>query len=404
MLFTLAWKNVWRNRKRSTILFIAIMTGLWCGLLASALFFGMWEATINSTIDRELSHIQIHQPGFREERTINNFINNTAQIRNILTRENNVEGYSFRTIIDGMASSPVSASGVTISGIIPSDEKKITSIKDYLIDGDYLTDTDQNSVLIGSKLAEQLDLKLKNKIVLSFQGLDSTIIYAAFRVSGIFRTESNHFNSVNVFVNQEDLFTLLNTESLHHEVAVKLKNSQFIPGVLQSLRNKLPQNKVEEWGEIAPEFKLTNDSMTISLNVFLGLILFGLFFGITNTMLMSVIDRVREIGILMAVGMKRIRIFIMIMTETILLSLSGGLAGMIFGSLTIRLLNSTGINLSSFSAGLGEYGIASMLYPRLPLSYYPVITIMIIVTAVFGAVYPSLKAIRLNPASAIRTY
>ncbi len=140
------------------------------------------------------------------------------------------------------------------------------------------------------------------------------------------------------------------------------------------------------------------------MNIFLGIILFALLFGITNTMLMSVMDRVRELGVLMAVGMKRIRMFTLIIIETILLSITGGVIGIIMGTVTTIYFSSKGIDLSLFAQGLSSFGIGTMLYPSLPLSAYPTLTLMILLTAIFSAVYPALKAIRLNPSEAIRTY
>jgi putative ABC transport system permease protein len=142
----------------------------------------------------------------------------------------------------------------------------------------------------------------------------------------------------------------------------------------------------------------------VQLNIFLGVILFALLFGITNTMLMSVLERVREFGVLMAIGMKRSRVFSMIIFETITLSLVGGIIGMIMGSVCIAYFGASGINLSAFTAGLSEWGIGSILYPTLPIYFYLSITVMIVLVAILSAFYPAIKAIKLKPATAIRTY
>ncbi len=173
---------------------------------------------------------------------------------------------------------------------------------------------------------------------------------------------------------------------------------------LNNLKQKFPNLDVQSWETLAPELSLSYKSIELELNIFLGIILFALLFGITNTMLMSVMDRVRELGVLMAVGMKRIRMFILIIIETILLSITGGILGIICGTLTIIYFSNKGIDLSLFAQGLSSFGISSMLYPSLPFSTYPTLTLMIIFTAIFSAIYPAIKAIRLNPAEAIRTY
>jgi ABC-type antimicrobial peptide transport system permease subunit len=140
------------------------------------------------------------------------------------------------------------------------------------------------------------------------------------------------------------------------------------------------------------------------MNIFVGIILFALLFGITNTMLMSVMERVREFGVLMAVGMKRSRVFFMIIMETISLSFIGGIIGLILALILIQYFGSVGINLSAFTEGLSQWSLGTRLYTSLPFSFYPPLVLMILATAIIAAFYPALKAIKLKPATAIRTY
>ena len=182
---------------------------------------------------------------------------------------------------------------------------------------------------------------------------------------------------------------------------------QSIPHIFQenaNLNNELTDLSVKSWKELAPELKLMDEMIGLELNIFLAIILFALLFGITNTMLMSVMERVREFGVLMAIGMKRKKVFSMIILETIMLSFIGGIIGIILASITVAYFGYAGINLSTFTAGFSEWGLSAILYPVLPISFYLSITIMIFFTAVFSAIYPAIKAIRLKPATAIRTF
>ena len=404
MLFLLAWKNVWRNKKRSLIILIAIALGLGCGLFASAVMYGMWDSTVNAAIDRDLSHIQIHTEKFKKENLIENYIPDGKEIEEQVSKINGVKAVSGRTVIDGMAASASSSSGVEIKGIIPDQEKKVTSVAESIKEGKYFEGVSRNPVVIGKELAKKLDLKLRSKIVLSFQAPDGNIIYAAFRIAGIFETESSMFDKSNVFVKQSDLDNLMNTGPLIHEIAVRLNTVQDMDAVVNKLRSEYSSLAVETWQQLAPELSLTYETLILELNIFLGIILFALLFGITNTMLMSVMERIRELGVLMAVGMKRLRVFILIIFETIMLSITGGIIGMILGAVSIAITAQNGINLSLFSQGLSSYGISSHLFPGLPGEFYPILFVMIIITAIISAIYPAIKAVRLNPASAIRTY
>ncbi len=410
MLLILAWRNIWRNKRRSLIIISAIAVGLLCGLFASAVMFGMADSLLNSTIDRDLGHIQVHSKKFEDEKLLTDTIPKPQKVIEEINQLNNVVGVASRIIIEGMGSSASTSNGLRIVGINPKEEKSVTNIHKQIVSGKYFEEerTNQfrqsNQILIGQKLAENFSVRERSKIVLSFQGLDGSIIYGAFRVVGIFHTESSAFDKSNVFVLQSDVLALLESNPLYHEIVIRLSSVQYEDSVYSNLKAKLPQLSVKSWKELAPDLKLMDEMTGMQLTIFLGIILFALLFGITNTMLMSVMERVREFGVLMAIGMKRSKVFAMIILETISLSLVGGFVGMISAAVLISYFKSVGINLSAFAEGFNEWNMSPILQPILPAIFYLTITIMIIVTAILSAVYPAIKAIKLKPAQAIRTY
>lgn len=404
MLLILAWRNIWRNKKRSLIIVAAIAAGLLSGLFASAVMFGMVESLINSTIDRDLGHVQIHSTKYEDEKLLADTISNYQSALRIIKNQEHIKGVSSRVVLEGIGSSATTSTGLRIVGINPDEEKSVTIIYKRIIAGSYFKEEKRNQILIGKKLADDLGIKEKSKIVLSFQDFDGNIIYGAFRVSGIFETESSVFDKMNVFLEENDLFSLLNVKPVYHEIAIRLNSVQNVDSVYANLSTELSDLSVKNWKELAPELKLMNEMIGLELNIFVGVILFALLFGITNTMLMSVMERVREFGVLMAIGMKRRRVFTMIILETILLSLVGGVIGMILASSLITWIGKVGINLSAFTEGFTAFSISPMLHPILPIDFYASITIMIIITAIFSAIYPAVKAIKLKPSQAIRTY
>jgi ABC-type lipoprotein release transport system permease subunit len=406
MLLSLAWRNIWRNKRRSLIIISAIAVGILSGLFASAVMFGMGDSFVNSTIDRELGHIQVHSSQFEDDKLLTDTIPNLQKQLQKIKKQKNITGITSRIVMEGMSSSATTSGGVRIAGINPEDEKSVTKIYKQIIAGKYFSEEKSRigEIVIGKKLADNLGIKEQSKIILSFQGFDGSIIYGAFRITGLFRTESTAFDRVNVFVKKDDLLSLLNSKPIAHEIAVRLSSVQNVDSVFSNLKNELENVSVKSWKELAPDLKLMDELIGIQLNIFLGIILFALLFGITNTMLMSVMERVRELGILMAIGMKRRRIFSMIIIETTSLSLVGGIAGIFLAALFIAYFGITGINLSAFSEGFTAWNLSPILHPELPLIFYFSITIMIIATAVLSAVYPAVKAIKLRPAEAIRTF
>jgi ABC-type lipoprotein release transport system permease subunit len=404
MLLALAWKNIWRNKKRSLIILVAITLGLWAGLFSVAIMIGSWDTTVNSTIDRNLSHIQIHTEEFKDESLISFFIPRGNKIAEEIIGLKEVNDVSARVLIEGMVSSPSSSRGVNIIGIDPDREKNVTTIANYMVDGEYFSGIKRNPILVGKKLADKLGLRLHSKIVLSFQSVDTTLTYAAFRIVGIFKTESSPFDESHIFVRKSDLYKIMNSQPIINEIAIRLNSSESLDTTYALLRENYSSLFVESWKDLAPELEMTYEFLIVEMEIFLAIILAALLFGITNTMLMSVLDRVREFGVLIAVGMKRIRVFSLIMIETIILSLFGGFIGMAFGTLTIWYFSDKGIDLSLFSEGLNAWGMPTILYPILPLYFYGVLTTMIIITGILAAIYPSIKTIKLHPADAIRTY
>ena len=200
MLLQIAWKNIWRNRRRSVIMASAIMLGLWGGLFAVGIFTGMYDSMVNTSIDRDLTHMQLHVRGFREERLISMAIPAPDSVIGRIRLVAGVKAVTARTVVDGMGSSPTSSEGVRIVGIVPEIERQATAISQHIIEGKFFGGDERLPIVIGRKLAERLGLRLKAKLVLSFQRTDGTIMYGAFRIAGLFDTESTVFDGMNVFV------------------------------------------------------------------------------------------------------------------------------------------------------------------------------------------------------------
>jgi len=404
MLLSLAWKNIWRNKKRSLIIVAAIAFGLWGGLFSDAIMIGMSESIVETAINRDLAHIQIHQPHFSKDKDIKEFIPNGPSLVKQIRSLPDVKAVSGRTIIQGMASSPTSSYGVNIFAVQPQQAQQTTRLFQKIKEGTYFGTKQRNSILIGRKLADRLNLKLHKKIILSFEDLNGNIIYMACRIAGIFKTASATFDELTVFMRQKDLFATLGNKPFIHEIAIRLQNNSMVPLVQKQLQERYPKLQIQNWKEIAPELSYLAETMDLYSYIFVGIILLALLFGITNTMLMSVVERTREFGVLLAIGMKKLRVVSMLTLETMLLSISGGAVGILISYITIAYSGHAGIDFSFYSASLQSFGSSSILYPALPLTMYLILTVMIIIAANIAALYPAWKATHLLPSEAIRNY
>ncbi len=404
MLFTIAWRNVWRNRKRSITIIVALAFGLWGGIVASGVLLGLTRDSLGDALDTRLSHIQVHRSGFNEDRSYRDSIADSDLLMARIASLPEVAAVTARTVCDGMGSSATTAVGVVIYGVDPDQERHVTTVCKKLQSGTYFDAGVRNPAVIGAELARTLELNTNARIVLTIQDTSGDIVAGSFRIVGIYQTVSTSFDRSSVFVRQSDLARLVGTAPRVHEAAIRLRDPGRVEQVALQIRAFTPNDTVETWKQLAPELDYINEYTGVYLNAFLYIIMLALLFGLTNTMLMSVLDRVREFGVLEAVGMKAHYVFEMIMLESAFLALSGALIGIIIGGGTVAFFARTGIDLSAFGEGLRSYGYADRFYPLLPLTLTVQVVVSTVATAVIASIYPAWHAIRLNPAQAIRTY
>jgi ABC-type lipoprotein release transport system permease subunit len=404
MVVLIAFKNVWRNKVRSLVVITAIFLGLMGGIFTASIITGMVEQKIRTGINNETAHIQIHHPEFMRNLEPGYRIVHPDSIVELISEIPAVQGVCARTRITGMAASPNSSAGVQILGVDPLREKMVSNLFETIPDssGGFFTGSLKNQLVLGRKLADKLKVKLKSKVVLRFQNGDGNLSEAAFTVNGIFQTANNVFDETNLFVRKSDMDQLTGEAGSIHEIALLLRDIGTIPVVQRELRVRLPHLAVQNWTEIRPEMGMITSAVSIEVYIILGIILFALAFGIVNTMLMIVYERTRELGMLMAVGMSKSRIFRMIMLETIFLTTIGGVLGMVLSATLVSLFHIRGIDLSAFSDGLGAYGFDPKIYPFITMKLYLYLSVMILLTGILSAIGPARKALKLKPVEAIR--
>lgn len=407
MLFKVAWRNIWRNKMRSIVVIASVAVGLFAGMFMMAFYAGLVKQEVNISVETQLSHIQIHNPAFPEDKDVNDTIGNASAIIAKLRKDSNVKAVSGRIITTGMISSSTTAAGVEIHGIIPDDEKRVSSISRDIVEGTYFSTPNPNlerggnEIVMGKKLVEKLGVKLHSKIVLTFQSKTGDLTAGAFRIIGIFRSRNSGFDEMTVFTNFNDLAQLLGTGDGIHEIAIILKDDKKVNAVASELKKEYPSLLVQTWTELSPEMAMLNGLFDQIMYIVIGIILLALMFGIINTMLMAVLERQREFGMLMAIGMDKPRVFIMVVLESIMLTCAGIPVGIFLTIGVVDSLAGHGINLSSFSQALSEFGFSNIIYPELQTSMFLPISLMTALTAILSAIYPAIKALQFKPAVAI---
>jgi putative ABC transport system permease protein len=409
MNIIISWKNVWRNKVRSGVIILAIAIGLYGGIFTNAFFIGMTNQRVESAIKYETANLQLHHPSFLMDESINNGLANTSEQVNKIKDISGVKGISLRLTETGMAGTAEANAGVMINGINPDEEQKVTRIYEKIRFGEYLKASDQIGMLIGKKLSEKLNAEVGDKIVLSMADGQGEVVYGAFKVKGIYDTNNHMFDGMQVFVNYNDLQSLLKTAPDYYtEVAISLNENEMTADVKATIIERLQKEVntheivVEDWSEIDPTLKLLVQSMNYFAWFFISIILIALAFGIINTMIMVVMERTREIGMLMAIGMNKRRVFSMILWETVFLSFVGALMGMLLSALSLQFFKNTGLDLSIVGEGMNAYGLDTVIYPKAGLDFYVQIGIMVFITAIIASIFPARYALKLQPADAVR--
>ena len=265
--------------------------------------------------------------------------------------------------------------------------------------------TKQEVSSYGRILSEEAwSFRERSKLTLTFLDVNNYQTGAMFRVAGIFDVKNNMFEESQVFVDIDDLQRLTGLpDGAAHQLIVRLDNREETKPVAEQIKQMAPGLEVMHWKEIQPDLAMMTDLVQNFYAAFMIIILAALAFGIVNTMLMVVLERTKELGMLTAIGMNKKRVFRMIMLESVFLSIIGGIVGMIVSKIVIMLTSSQGINFYSYSEGFEAMGFSAHIYPSISNTFFIVVTIMIIITGILSSIYPALKALKLDPADALRT-
>lgn len=394
---------MWRSKLRSLVVILSVMMGLYGGLLIVSLSVALNDQRMNTAINTYLANIQIHDVKFSKEYSINHTITDLASLEELLSKDIRVKAYSKRVVINGMLSNATGSYGVQVLGIDPESEVKVTDVYSKIIEGDYFKSEKSNTIVVGKKLADKLSLKLRSKLVVTFQDVNGDLSSLLFRVEGIFRSGNSMFDDSNVFVKNESIFSNLISFDGYHEMPVKSINLESTDPIKEDLQKLSDKNKVEGWDDIAIELAYSNEMMSAFLYIFMLIVLSGLSFGIINTMLMAILERKKELGMLMSIGMTKKNIFLMICFETVFLSLVAIPFGLLISYLTVQYYGVEGIDLSVVEAGLENFGIGTILYLKLPNEYYLNISLMVIFITMISSIFPAIRALKIKPVEATKT-
>ena len=399
----MAWRNIWRNKARSLVIMLSVAVGLLAGIGVLALYKGMMKSRVRTVIDTELGHLKIHHPDYKKDEHPVFVLPDADALLGKIQAIPEVQQAAPKSLAQGMLVTTTGSAGVQINGVVPELENRVSQLGRKIIEGDGFHAGRKNEILIGKKLADKLKLKLGGKLVLTFTDTTDNLVSAAFRIAAIYQSGNAPLDELNVYLPMSSLNELLLTGDSFHELTVLLKNDDDLNTVQSALKKMFPALQVESWKELSPETELMVRTVDEYSYIIMIIILLALAFGILNTMLMSVLERTREIGMMMALGTARLRIFFLVLLETVFLSVAGAPIGLITAYFITNYYQKHGLDLSGMGKDMmASFGFETMVYPTFPWDKLAAVMFMVIATALLSCLLPALKALRLQPVDALR--
>ncbi len=405
MLLRLASRNLWRNRRRTLLTLSAMVVSLALLTLSLGVFSGMLVDILASTTEQYHGHLVITADDYLDDRDMYKNFSSDEQLLRKLETDEVVIGFSQRLRGFGLASHDESSYPVELLGIHPEMEKSVTNLHQQLAEGAYLAGNNGNGAVIGSSLAKKLKVSPGDELVFVTQAADGSIGNDLLIVRGIFRTgHSGHDNSL-VLVPQQWLQKVMTLDGKIHEIAIAINAPLRAADYKPALATLLPQGlSITDWGELLPEMREAIASFDVSRLIFVIILYFATGLGILNTIFMSVMERTREFGILMALGLRPGQIKRLVLLESLLLGLIGTLLGLVCGLILSYYMSRFGIDLSTWITPITYAG--GTMQPRLKaiFEYRNFIepAYLLVVVSVLAGFFPARRAANLQPVQAIR--
>jgi len=399
----LAWRNLFRNKRRSFIAGTAIGLGLAALIFTDALIIGMIDNMIQSATASFLGAGQIHREGFRQSQSVEATINRLDDVVARLNHESIVHIFTLRVMNLGMISSAANLSAVELVGVQPETEAAVSQIDDTIIKGSFFSDPNDHDIVIGSKLAELLEVGIGDRVVATVsEAHTGDLSQEMFRVSGIYHFNIREIDAGMAFIHLKKAQFMFGIQEDVHEIAIQFIASNIGSDESLPFWKKYSQdgNEALGWTKILPELKAVL-ALTDFSTLLMGLILFGVVaLGIINTLFMSLYERMFEFGVLRAVGTRPIGVAKLILFEAGALAVLSIILGNIIGFIITYIMTKVGINYTGIEFAGATF--RHLIYPVLEIRqfiYYPCWALAL--TLIVG-IYPAIYAAKLKPALAIR--
>jgi len=410
----MAWRNVWRNTRRSVLTVLAI--GFACTLLVFTLSFqlGSYATMINSSVTIQTGHLQIQARGYQEAREIRKVISEPATVAASLEDIEEIRALTSRARAFGLISSNKRSAGGMVVGIDPANEAEVSTLEDITRQGSYLPEQSRlhgglPPALVGRLLARNLQVRVGDELTILGQGRDGSIAATVCRVFGMTSSGMDDFDRGVLHIPLEAFQEIFAMGRACHEIVIlgqSLGSVSFLDRTISSRLDRLSLGEdlaVLTWDELLPGLKQAITLDLISGGIFYLILVMVVAFSILNTFLMAVFERKKEFGMMMAIGARPLRLTRLVLTESAAMTLLGVLLGIIGGCAVTLIFERVGINLAGSSELLQQFGISGRIYPRLSLLSACVGPGAVFAVTLCSALFPALRIRKLSPVEALKS-
>jgi ABC-type lipoprotein release transport system permease subunit len=402
-LLILSWRNLWRNHRRTYIMLGAISVGVWAMIFMTALMRGMVDDMLNQGILNLPGHIQIQHPAFLDDPSVVNSIPEPDGALLVALNRSGAKRWTTRIRVPAVIASERESRGVNLLGVEPGAEADISNIPAQVSEGRFLESNEDRGIVIGARLAQRLETRLGKRVVVMSQDPDNNISERGFRIVGIYRAEIPGLEEFNVYAARDTLQQLLHIEGRVSQIILVDEDYRDIESLFRRIEQATPAGlEIKPWYEIDSYLAAMLNMMDGFILVWVIIIFLALSFGLVNTLVMAVFERIREIGLIQALGMRPALIVYQILLESLLLLSIGLVLGNLLAVITVKPLES-GLDISIVAEGMAMMGAGSTLYPKLTLYDVVLANTVVVILGILTSILPAWRAAQLDPVRALNT-
>ncbi len=398
LVWQLSIRNILRHKRRNFMLFAAIAVAVAGVSSMNTLIRGMQYGMMDSAVENMTGHLKMHAEGYRDDPNIQKSFTLDNDFAPPVPAED-MMGWAARIRIPAVIMSERETRGVQIVGVDPSHET-ISFLGDVPIDGEGLSGSDDSRILIGRELAIQLETEIGRRIVLITQGMDGRNREKGYRIVGTYDAEGTGLEKMYVFTGLSSLQELLDSEAVT-EVSIRLREEPKRLTLKQLLIGVFSDLAVLDWMELEPMAAAMFVFADSVIYIWFALMMSALTFGLINTLITSVMERVRELGMVRALGMPKSTVLTQVVVESTVIMAIGVVFGLVGGYL-IYLSIADGIDLGAFAEGMEMAGMSTYLIPVLEWADFMLVAYLSLILGVVASLYPAWRAVRVKPLEAMR--